>query len=279
MDFDTIISFILKYDSLLNSLVLISACLAVLFYIQQRAGSSYSILNRLWSFMLGGKEFHSHSLTRFLRKRNDIEHFNMLFNMKAKSIDEINEFIKWMDVNNIDIKQVSQAKNWFDISALTVKRPRGWTSLCMFITMAVTFYLLLLSLTIALKPAALLKINEGEPWIWVGKEKISNYAPNISFSSHSWHDWYLDEEKCAVVNFDYKNFSSFSHLRVETIKKVCESFQKPKDQKYIAKIIKGQNVFFFIALYPGVIFIISIITLMRRYNALSLLREVERLNN
>ncbi|VEA99847.1 Uncharacterised protein [Klebsiella pneumoniae] len=44
--------------------------------------------------------------------------FNVLFNVGARNKEEIKSLINWTKKKNIDIRHVTAAKGWFEISTL-----------------------------------------------------------------------------------------------------------------------------------------------------------------
>ncbi|VGD42775.1 Uncharacterised protein [Klebsiella pneumoniae] len=55
---ESLISSIWNFDGLINSALIFVTFGLLGVFIWKRAGSAYSLLNRLWEFCLGGKTFH-----------------------------------------------------------------------------------------------------------------------------------------------------------------------------------------------------------------------------
>ncbi|MRT56597.1 hypothetical protein GJV11_10780 [Enterobacteriaceae bacterium RIT693] len=273
---ESVAALIVKYDTIINSVFWLLILLFIFSYISLRAGSGYSIVNRLWYFFLGNPSFTDKKLNAFWTDRNDIEHFNMLFNVKSNDKIEIKKFITWATINKIDITKVSRAKGWFNISTLELLVPRKKTTFFIFICSFFFIYLSLVALTIAIKPAALIRVDNNEPWIWVGKNQITNYFPNISLKKLQWENWSLSTEDCNNNKFDRNNFSTRSRLKIKTIDMLCNSYSSVEDQKSILAVIKKQNAFYFISAIPFIYGIYFFILCLRRVLALELSFEIRR---
>ena len=267
---ESVAALIVKYDTLINSVFCIFILLTTFFYIAQRAGSAYSITNRIWQFTLGKSSFSDKKINSFWIEKNDVEHFNMLFNVKAKNKNEIKKFIAWVNNNHIDIAKVSRAKGWFNISKLEAKIPTYKVTASVLIIILINIYLFFASITIAEKSAALIKVKDAEPWIWVGKNYSSNYFPNISITEMHWRNWSLTIKDCEDKKFDKDHFANETGLKAETIQILCKSFSDKKSQEYISKTIKQQNALFFISIIPLVFFTYFLLVFTRRIYALEL---------
>lgn len=115
---ESLISSIWNFDGLINSALIFVTFGLLGVFIWKRAGSAYSLLNRLWELCLGGKTFHDGKINAYFNERNDVERFNVLFNVGARNKEEIKSLINWTKKKNIDIRHVTAAKGWFEISTL-----------------------------------------------------------------------------------------------------------------------------------------------------------------
>ncbi len=80
---ESLISSIWNFDGLINS-ALIFVTFGLLECLSETAGSAYSLLNRLWS-SARGKTFHDGKINAYFNERNDVERFNVLFNVGARN--------------------------------------------------------------------------------------------------------------------------------------------------------------------------------------------------
>ncbi|WP_202305546.1 DUF6216 family protein [Dryocola clanedunensis] len=272
---ESVAAIIVKYDTIINSAFWLILLLSILFYISLRAGSAYSIVNRLWQFFLGPPEFFDKKLNKLWNERNDIEHFNMLFNVKAKNKQEINKFISWVKNNKIDIIKISRAKGWFNFSTLEAVRPKTIITILILVGALLCIYGFFVTMTVAAKPAALVKIEKDEPWIWVGLKQTSNYIPNLDTSNFKFNNWSLSLEQCVNKNFDRDKFSLKTNLKRTTIDMLCKSFTDEIDQKSISAIIKKQNAFFILSIIPVVFCFYLFIAFIRRVYAVELANELK----
>lgn len=94
---ESLISSIWNFDGLINSALIFVTFGLLGVFLWKRAGSAYSLLNRLWEFCLGGKTFHDGKINAYFNERNDVERFNVLFNVGARNKEEIKSLINWTE--------------------------------------------------------------------------------------------------------------------------------------------------------------------------------------
>lgn len=107
-------------------LLMLLAVLLLAFYFHRRAGSSYGILNRVYALLMGGGDFYNEEIGRFWKERRDIERFNALFNVGAKSIGEIFEFKSWVEKFDIDVRLVTSLRKRIDLERMQVVKVKCW---------------------------------------------------------------------------------------------------------------------------------------------------------
>ncbi|MRC57032.1 hypothetical protein GH877_30785, partial [Bacillus thuringiensis] len=77
-----------NFDGLINS-VLIFVIFGLLgVFIWKWVGFVYFLLNWLWEFCLGGKMFYDGKINVYFNERNDVECFNVLFNVGVRNKEE-----------------------------------------------------------------------------------------------------------------------------------------------------------------------------------------------
>lgn len=159
-------------------------------FIWKRAGSAYSLLNRLWS-SAWGKTFHDGKINAYFNERNDVERFNVLFNVGARNKEEIKSLINWTKKKNIDIRHVTAAKGWFEISTLKAIKPLFIANVGVFVSCVLTMLLLSNFMLLALKPSALVRLGDDKSWVWINDHIAessiwtNNYLPWTGLSGSS----------------------------------------------------------------------------------------------
>ncbi|CDL16527.1 hypothetical protein [Klebsiella pneumoniae IS46] len=68
--------------------------------------------------------------------------FNVLFNVGARNKEEIKSLINWTKKKNIDIRHVTAAKGWFEISTLKAIKPLFIANVGVFFSCVLTMLLL-----------------------------------------------------------------------------------------------------------------------------------------
>ncbi|WP_409525843.1 DUF6216 family protein [Nitrincola sp. MINF-07-Sa-05] len=227
------------------SLVLLTVFAVIWFRL--RAGTSYGLINRLYAIVIGGKEFHDNSVTEFWNERKDVERFNALFNTRAKSLKEVNLFIKWINRNDLDLRRLAKLNDLFDMEEREVKK--GSYRLATIFFSVVGFVLVLLSIylmELARKDAALIKFNDETQWMWLSHDAAYSTAYN-PFRDRA-QDWRLTAETCSQTPLDKESFAAQAKLKPENITNICESFTNAKDIQRIDEIINNQKSFVWLAL-------------------------------
>jgi hypothetical protein len=147
-------------------------------FFRWRAGSSYGFLNRLYAIFIGGSEFHHDVTAKFWSDRKDIERFNALFNTKAKSLNDIQKFIIWIEDNELDLRKFTTLKDWFDFEKRKVKKPKKWQLATPFVFTLLAYISSIPISVIASVDAALIKFNDERQWIWLGHTEAKNFSLN-----------------------------------------------------------------------------------------------------
>lgn len=115
----------------------------------------------------GRKTFHDSKINAYFNERNDVERFNVLFNVGARNKEEIKSLINWTKKKNIDIRHVTAAKGWFEISTLKAIKPLFIANVGVFFSCVLTMLLLSNFMLLALKPSALVRLGDDKSWVWI----------------------------------------------------------------------------------------------------------------
>lgn len=268
---DKVVSWVMNYDTWIRLLVLISLLLIVAFYFYLRAGSSYSLLHRTWSLLVGRKKFSTPELDEFMTERLDVDKFNAIFNTQTTSINQAINLKNWLKKYNIDIRAISRIKGWFDFEHQRVILPNGWMTLVFTLLSIASFLLAMQFIIIGTSPSALIKIKNQphEPWFWINSQKAHNYTQYYGiFYNEERDSWKITAAQCAAPQVDYKKIAPNSGLSAESIKIICGLLNAKDSENYVGKIIKEQKAFIYMFIILCLIFARLILSIHRRIQAI-----------
>ncbi|MEG3135666.1 DUF6216 family protein [Rouxiella sp. T17] len=231
MDFESLIGYVGKFDVLINTITTIIIVSFLAFYFYKRSGSSYSIINRIWSIFFSHKEFHNHSLKTNLLDRLDIDKYNALFNVKAINIKQIHAFNDWLEKYNINVKLISKIKGWFDIQELQTISPNNKETAFLFASILPVLLVGVFSLAIGTSDQAIVKTDSDNVWIAISPKHIK------PLFSHE----VITPSLCDKPNLDYSYYQKNTGLTPASLKILCNSFTDSEDQSSIARIIHSQR--------------------------------------
>ncbi|TAI78631.1 hypothetical protein C1459_06880 [Klebsiella pneumoniae] len=276
---ESLISSIWNFDGLINSALIFVTFGLLGVFIWKRAGSAYSLLNRLWEFCLGGKTFHDGKINAYFNERNDVERFNVLFNVGARNKEEIKSLINWTKKKNIDIRHVTAAKGWFEISTLKAIKPLFIANVGVFVSCVLTMLLLSNFMLLALKPSALVRLGDDKSWVWINDHIAESSIWTNNYLPLNWTEWKLDKKQCESEDFDKTVFSEKAGISVRSVDRICENFSSGSLSDTLNNIIKNQKLAWVLAIYPFIFTIICFFSLLRRGAASKLSNEVHNSQN
>ncbi|MGJ0626297.1 DUF6216 family protein [Xenorhabdus bovienii] len=250
--FESVFS-IVKNSIVLSVIFFVVACL----YIRIKSKSGFSIFNRLWMFVIKHRERSENNL---INKIIEIEEFNFFYNTNAVSINQKEKFESWIDKYELDFKIISKLGSNLDIERLKIKKVEKFHPVIIFLFLFSIFIWLLISLTIALKPAGLIKIND-DGWFWFNKNEAIEY----SLFAKRKNVWIVTPETCSQKDL------ILNKITTETINVICDSFYSEKSLRYIDGLIKEQRWLFGITTAFLFVFILCLIkniqSLLATYDA------------
>jgi len=240
--------------------LLISLTLAILLYylFRKRSGSSYGLINRLYSLLSGVRDFENKTLLSFRKEIEDVERFNALFNVKAKSLSEILQFRNWLLKFDLDIKRFSCAREWFCIETRKLRRPNRWEVSLSISSLIIGAFSLILSYslaTLSMEDSALVIVKESDNWIWLKEDKATDFK--FSFEA----SWVVSQQMCEEMGRDFeKEFEKLTMKREELslhdLIVICNAITRESDKNEISKMIQKQKwlsmpaiIFFLISFY------------------------------
>jgi len=213
-------------------------------FFQMRSGSSYSLVNRLYALLIGGTEFSDAKLKKFWEERTDIERFNALFHMQAKTIKEIHWFQKRVQKNELSMQFFSKMRGGFDSQRRKIKKLKPWV----WLIPGIIFLLVVLPiqpyLFIASSDAAIIKLKNESQWMSLNKDRaasVSLYPPATMGK-----EWRFDKSDCASIGLS--TLAEKSGFKEGSIKTICSSFENKESLEYFEQVVNDQKNFWYISI-------------------------------
>lgn len=219
-------------------------------FFQMRSGSSYGLLNRLYGIVIGGNEFSDAKLKSFWEERTDVERFNALFHMQAKSLKEIHWFQQRIRKNELDIKFFTQMRGGFDFQLRKVKKRSPEFFYSSISALGIILILVILAiqtlLFIASSDGAVLKLKGEDQWMSINKNGFS--STSLFLPAEMGKEWAFNKSACTSLGID--SLIEKTSLQKSSVERICNSFEHYESLIYFEKTIKDQKLFWYIgALY------------------------------
>lgn len=212
-------------------------------YFQFRSGSSFGVVNRLYALLNGGSDFHDPKLQQFWQDRKDIERFNALFHMKAKTVQEIQWFQNRVRKNKLDVKLFARMRGGFDSQRRKVKKIFPWLLAIPGLLLIGTVTALLPIYLVASSDGAILKLKGETQWITIQDNSFSSFS---YFEYPGDKDWMFKASACQSLN--KPELVTRTGLAESSITSICASFDSYESFLYFNKVLKGQELFWYLLL-------------------------------
>tara|TARA_R110002020_G_scaffold457666_1_gene674641 strand:- start:5509 stop:6360 length:852 start_codon:yes stop_codon:yes gene_type:complete len=245
---------------------------AIVFSFHYRVGSSLSFKGRLYALIIDRSDFHDENIKIFWRDRKDVERFNAIFNIGAKSVSEVVGFGRWVDKYNLDIKFLTNLKGRIDLEKMRLRRVGLWEILALFVMTIVFLFGFLFFLSIAFSSSALVRFDDNEPWLWLsGNSAHSNKLADLLSNESGWD---ITVSDCDNNIESIKEKVRSSGVSKETVDIICRSFANEKDKAKVEEIIREQKILVVPALVALFFVLLPYIELQRIGKSLSARRHV-----
>lgn len=248
---ETIYSNLWELPSFSAALLFLMICSVV--YFHTRSGSSYGLLSRFYTLITGGNDFYDTSLQNFWKTRQDVERFNALFNIGAKSIDDAKKFKAWIETHNLEINRVSSTSGYFDFQNMRIRKVKPTKLILSF--SAVLFFLAFscLSFGIGVTDYAIVRFTDDQKWFGLNKNEAKSIRVNpFSFNAS---EWVISEKVCKLDDYMHSQQVISSKLNRYEVDFVCGSFTNGAEIKRINSIKDDQSKFIFLSMISSVLFL------------------------
>ncbi|MGM0938628.1 MAG: DUF6216 family protein [Pseudomonadota bacterium] len=237
----------------------------------RRIGSVYSIYHRFWYFIFGTGQFNNSKIKDLVDDRIDIERFNMIFNIRAVTIEQIIRFKSWIDINEIDVAKITRASKYFDIQKLTIKPIKKYEIIFFLAIFVSMYYVLLMSVSLYFKNSVIYKFNESGYNILLSEKKAEPFFYFPMFTSKSEY-WNLSKEKCTKIN----EIILTENLTKERVDAICEEFLVTDFSTNIGNEVRDFKLAISIVITLSLILIIfSWVFLYRYFCCLDAIKEIK----
>ncbi len=244
------------------------------FFFHLRAGSSFSVIGKIYAIMIGRSEFHNKDIDGFWKERQDVERFNALFNVGAKSVDEVVGFKDWVKKYNLDVRAFTNLKGRINFERMCVRRTECWAVAALLALASAFLTVALLLFTIALSNSALLKFHSEEQWIWLSyEEAYNNKIGSLLFGRN---EWLITASECEEDAESVREKMISSGLRRETVDILCASFVNEEDAVKLEEIIKSQRFLLIPAIGALLVMLLPYFELLRMMKATNARRHIYR---
>lgn len=243
--------------------------LAVFFYF--RIGSSFSVKGRLYGFVVDRSDFYNEEIKCFWKDRKDVERFNALFNINAKSVKEVVGFKGWVEKYDLNILSLTNLKGRVDLKKMSVKRKSNIEIAVLLVFLIVIFFAMSFFLSISVSNSALLKFNDDDQWFWLNHDRAR---------SHIFEDFIADRNEWVITKIDCENGfeveekASEIGMSEKNINNICRSFENEKDIAKIDEFIKNQKWFFILSMISLFFMLLPYFELARILKSIEARREI-----
>lgn len=212
-----------------------------------RTGTSYGLLNRLYTIFIGRANFYHDPVIKFWHERKDVERFNALFNMKAKSLNEILLFIDWIEKHDLDLEKFTRLRGWFNFKKRKIEKIKSWQIATLCVSAFIAYFALFPTIVVASADAALITFKNEEKWFFLDHTQARSF--NINPLRTKTNDWQISKVDCSSPNFDTEKTAKKTQLLEKNITIICESFNNLEDAQWIVNTINSQKFFWFFVVF------------------------------
>lgn len=195
-----------------------------------RAGTIISLLERLWTLIVGKADVNDPILLKFNKDIRDIEQFNFVYGLKLTSIEQMHKVIRLVELRKLSFVDVRSARKWIDMQNMNIQLPTKSYINWKIISFVLCAVLLILSSTALGAKSVLLQFKTSKTWFFLDQHKAQGFSVN----------WVLESEQCDSLE---KKEASIPALKENEKQIICESFKDKSFAEYLAKTLRSQRIF------------------------------------
>lgn len=230
-----------------------------------RAGSVYSLLERLWRLIAGSSDVSDAKLKAFMRDVRDLERFRFMYGLRVESKIELHAMLDWLKTHSIGIADAQHAKKWINIkteSVITKPKPKYFVK---------TVGVIVLSLVVLLVSKEL----GSSKYAWLTmKETGTSFLTDGKTVKAIWPDWSFDAGQCALGQVQSMK-TGFSDKEITIL---CNAIKTNEMEDFSKSSVKlQQSVAFAIGLSAFLFMLIQFVLLHAAQKADAIYSKVSKL--
>lgn len=203
--------------------VLVAAC-----YFWWRAGSIYSMLDRLWRLVAGKTDVHDPVLKSLLQESRDIEKFIFTYRLKVRTVADIHRLQTWLKTHEIGISQLQKIRRWVDfkVAELVSPPPRNFAITRIVFGCVAVFVAICIS-PVSTSHNAYLQMRVSK--VWFKTDGITVQAP--------FERWSFDSAACSESRANLMQLTGFNAVEADAI---CSAFKDGSLKGLIKETVRWQ---------------------------------------
>ncbi|MCJ7925634.1 MAG: DUF6216 family protein [Pantoea vagans] len=225
--------------------------LLIIQYVRRKTNSSYSLLDKLWGWVVGNNGFRNPQILDFHEEMQDIDRFNLIYNMKAKSINEIINMQRWLKEESYDIRELSRLSSFFDIVNLKIRKPNKLVSFSLFLSIIMILPLGLVCFVPLISFGAIIQASDSKTLMIISSDKAIVFGEHFS----------LHKDDCDFKKIDKNRLSDLSRFSPNDIDDLCEAFKDEAFKRVIFSLNRMESmfsVFGFLVIYFSIVFFLEL---------------------
>lgn len=236
-----------------------------------RIGSSFSVKGRLYGLIVDRSDFHNEEIKCFWNDRKDVERFNALFNIDAKSVKEVVRFKKWVEKYDLDVLSLTGLKGRLDLKEMFVKPVSYVEIAALVVFLLVLIFAIAFFFSISVSASALLRFNDDDQWFWLYHDKAYSHNFEVLIAGRS--EWIITKIECKN-GFDVEKKVNETGMSKRNINNICMSFDNEKDSAKIDEFVEKQKLFYFLSLILFFFVLFPYFELIRIFKSIEARRKI-----
>ncbi|ANN64914.1 DUF6216 family protein [Bordetella bronchialis] len=216
-------------NSLFPHLYALLGGIALVAFFLWRAGSVYTLLDRLWRLLAGKAEVEDPIVKGLIRRNLDLEKFRFIYRLPAETLGDVHKLALWLDEHRIDISKLLKVRKWIDPASadIVLEPPKGYAAYPL-VSCAMATLLMLVAAYVAAYPAALLHMRESKTWFIT--DGVTVRAPSGG--------WHFSAKECSADTDELSRLAGMSTTEITTL---CHALNTEELRQYVQDTTDGQR--------------------------------------
>lgn len=200
--------------------------LAVLFW--WRAGSTHSIMERLWNITAGNTTVKDPDLAELIEQTREVEKFRFIFRINIDRTEDLRRFLAWRKLNRVSIRTIQSLRRWFNVTEKGFITRPSYSTFAFLIFILAGLYLFL---------AASIFLSASHNAILTMKDSNTQFKTDGVIIQSLFGKWQVDTANCDKLNPIIANNFGFTNSEATL---VCDSARNGSLKIFAAKALKEQ---------------------------------------